>query len=219
VSSDKKNLQRMLAKPHSRYRNIIFDLGGVLVEFKPRELMEKVFKNHAEIPWYLLNIVQTPEYAEIDRGTLTPDQAFNALAARYPDKPFKEHCNLFLKGVIDNLVPMEAGVKTLHAVRARGFRTYILSNIFLQTHHRVAAYDFYKLFDGEVLSYQIKLIKPQLEIYQHLLASYNLKPDECLFIDDSEANIKGAQIAGIDGILCKDHDHVIEELKKRGILV
>ncbi len=218
MSSDNKTLQHMLSKPHSRYRNIIFDLGGVLVHFKPQDLIERAFKDHPEKPWYLLDIIHTPEYAEIDRGTLTPEQAFNQLAQRFPDEPCKEHCNIFLQQVIDELLPIEQGVKTLHAVRNKGFNTYILSNLFSLTHQRIAAYDFLKLFDGAVFSYQVKMIKPQKEIYNHLLTTYNLNAHECLFIDDLEANIKGAQNVGIDGIICKDHDHVVEELKKRGIL-
>jgi epoxide hydrolase-like predicted phosphatase len=217
MSSEKKTLQHMLKKQHSHYRNIIFDLGGVLVHYKPHELIERAFKEHTEKPWYLLDIIHMPEYAEIDRGTLTPEQAFTRLAERFPDKPCKEHCNIFLQHVIDQLLPIDQGVKTLQAVRAKGFNTYILSNLFLLTHQRIASYDFLKLFDGAVFSYQVKMIKPQTEIYDHLLTTYNLNAHECLFIDDLEANIKGAQNVGIDGILCKDHDHVVEELKKRGI--
>jgi epoxide hydrolase-like predicted phosphatase len=218
VSHDKKNLQRMLTKPHSRYRNIIFDLGGVLVHYKPRELIEEAFKDHTEKPWYLLDIIQTKEFTDIDRGTITPEQAINLVAPRFPDKPFAQHCTTFLKHLIEQLTPIDKGIQTLRDVRARGFSTYILSNFSALTHQKVAPYDFLSLFDGAIFSYQVKTVKPEPEIYQHLLTTYNLIPDECLFIDDIEANIKGAQNAGIDGIVCKDHDYVIEELKKRGIL-
>jgi epoxide hydrolase-like predicted phosphatase len=218
VSSDKKHLKHMLTRPHSRYRNIIFDLGGVLVHYKPRELIEQAFKEHTEKPWYLLDVIKLPEYIEIDRGTITPDQAIKLVAPRFPDRPFVAHCTRLLKHLVEQLVPIDEGVKTLHAVRARGFNTYILSNFSAPAHQRIAAYEFLSLFDGAVFSYKIKLIKPEPEIYQHLLTTYNLDPHECLFIDDLEANIKGAQNAGIDGILCKDHAYVVEELKKRGIL-
>jgi epoxide hydrolase-like predicted phosphatase len=217
VSSDKKNLHKSLTTPHSRYRNIIFDLGGVLINYKPRKLIEQAFKEHDEKPWYLLDVIKSPEYLEIDRGTITPEEAITLLAPHFPDRPFKEHCTTLLQHLVEQLVPLDAGVNILHKVRAQGFKTYILSNLSALAHQKIAAYDFLSLFDGAVFSYHIKMVKPKIEIYQHLLTTYQLKPEECLFIDDLEANIKGAKAAGIDGIVCEDHDYVVEELKKRGI--
>jgi len=212
------NTTNQLDKPHPKYRNVIFDLGGVLINFKPEEIIEKTFEHHKEKPWYLMDVIRAKEFAEIDRGVLTPEQALHAIAPRFPYDNFHNNYLTFFKAIVDGLEPLSKGVNILHNVRTKGFKTYILSNLFDTTHNRISAYEFLTLFDGAIFSYQVKLVKPDPEIYKTLLTRYNLQADECIFIDDLEPNIHGAQSVGIDGILCKDHDYVLEELKKRRII-
>ena len=76
----------------------------------------------------------------------------------------------------------------------------------------------FHLADGGIMSYKVKSIKPQKKIYQTLLQTYNLKPETCFFIDNKKRMVDGAKALGIDGIVCTDHNHVIETLKKLNIL-
>jgi epoxide hydrolase-like predicted phosphatase len=205
-------------KPHHKYRNVIFDLGGVLVRFDPKKLIEQTFRHRSETPWYLLEALRSKEFIELDRQSLPPEQIYDLLKPRYPHATFKEDFFNLFNAIVADLDPLPEGVKIFDTVRQRGFKTYILSNLCELTHNRIKDHDFLKSFDGGIFSYQVKLVKPEPEIYKTLLTRYALDADECIFIDDLEVNIQGAKNVGIDGIVCKDHDYVVEELKKHGIL-
>jgi HAD superfamily hydrolase (TIGR01509 family) len=205
-------------KAHHKYRNIIFDLVGVLVSWKPKEVIASVFKDESEIPWYLEEIVHTPEWLELDRGTMTPEQAFESAAKRFHHHELKQQAIKFFAARPRYITPLPEGLEILRAVQAKGYNTYILSNMAQVTYAYVSRYDFFKTVQGGVYSYQVKMVKPDEAIYNILLKTYDLKPEECLFIDDTEINIAGAQALGIDGIVCNDHKKVLDELKKIGIL-
>lgn len=209
---NQKNMKPAITSP--KYRNIIFDLGGVLIYFNPREIIQKIFEGMAVIPWEILEMVKTPEWLELDRGTLTPDELADVLSS----KVSKQHMQMFLAAVFRSLKPLENGLEILHAVQQKGYNTYILSNMTEYAYNKISEYDFLKTFSGAVYSYRIKAVKPENVIYKHLLDTYNLKPEECLFIDDLEININAGKQLGIDGIVCSNHHHVLQELKRRGIL-
>jgi len=202
-------------KPHGKYRNIIFDLGGVLVYFNPKELIANIFKNEESKPWELLNAHHTRPWLEMDRGTMNPDQVGQALAEQYP----QEKLVTYIKTIPQYLLPLPQGLEIFDAVRAKGYRTYVLSNMSEQAHKDIVMHhDFIKKFDGTIFSYEVQAVKPDPDIYQILLNSYELKPEECLFIDDLEVNINAGKSLGIDGIICQDHKIVKEELIKLGVL-
>ena len=69
-----------------------------------------------------------------------------------------------------------------------------------------------KLMDGGIMSYEVQLIKPDLVIYQTLIARYDLQPEECVFLDDTKANIDGALRAGMQGILVKTQEQAMQDL-------
>ncbi len=102
----------------------------------------------------------------------------------------------------------------------RVHKFYILSNWSTRAFNRMSQRfpDIVALFDGVVLPGKVGYAKPKKEIYMHLIQSYNLNPQHCIFIDDSQANISAAQQLGITGILCKDFNVVADQLKKLNIL-
>jgi putative hydrolase of the HAD superfamily len=197
------------------YKNIIFDLGGVLINFNPRHVIANTFQHESRIPWELLESVSSQEWLDMDRGTLDYQEAVERFATRYPRESFIK----FYDAVHEALAPIDEGVEILRHVQARGYKTYILSNLGQRSHEKLSTIDnFFSSFHGAIFSYQVKTIKPEPAIYQLLLNTYNLKPEESLFIDDLEVNINGAKQHGIDGIVCTDHATVREELKKHRIL-
>jgi glucose-1-phosphatase len=205
-------------KVHHKYRNIIFDLGGVLLRWKPKEIIASVFKDEKEIPWYLEEIVHAPEWRELDRGTITSEQAFESIAKRFLYPELKQQAIKFFAAMPSYLTPLPEGLVILRAVQESGYNTYILSNMAQDTYSYVSRHGFFKTVQGGIYSYQVKVGKPDTAIYSFLLKTYDLKPEECLFIDDMEINITSAHALGIDGIVCKDHQQVLEELKKIGVL-
>lgn len=197
------------------YKNIIFDLGGVLINFNPREVIATTFKDEPRIPWEILEVPASPEWLDMDRGTISYEKALDQLSGRY----HRQAVAKFYEAVHESLTPIHAGVEILRDVQARGYQTYILSNLGERSHTKISTFEnFFSSFHGAIFSYQVKTVKPEPQIYQLLLNTYNLNPKESVFIDDLEININSAKQHGIDGIVCSDHAVVREELKKRGIL-
>ena len=104
-------------------------------------------------------------------------------------------------------------------MKKEGLHVYILSNYGKKTFEltKDTALDFLPLTDGAIFSYTVKQIKPDIEIYETLLNQYQLKPEECVFIDDRMENIEGAKKAGIHGICFETIEQVKEDLKKYNV--
>jgi putative hydrolase of the HAD superfamily len=218
ITQHQNHKQPDILPPQSKYRNIIFDLGGVLVDFNPKKIIASVFKDEAEIPWYLEQTVYTDEWQGIDRGAMNCPQATASLSRRFKQKDFTRNFSRFITAVPDHLTPLQDGIEILKSVQSKGYGTYILSNLSQVAYNRIINYDFLKTVTGSVYSFQINIAKPDPSIYLHLLNTYNLNPEECIFIDDRQDNIDGGNILGIDGIVCEDHAHVRKELCTYGVL-
>jgi putative hydrolase of the HAD superfamily len=203
-----------LTKPHPKYCNIIFDLGAVLIYFNAKEIINDLFKQDEPKPYELFEAMKTNLCLDWDRGLRTPHEIADLLADRYN----KEKLKRFLTAIPRYLRPLDHGLELFQTIRQKGYKTYALSNITRECHASIAHHEFFKDFNGTVLSYQVKAAKPDPAIYQHLLDHYSLHAHECLFIDDLPENIAGAQAMGIDGIVLKSHEQVITELRALKVL-
>ena len=209
--------QKLIVLPHPQIKNIIFDLGGVLVHFFPHQLIKDLFKDEKDFQHNFVEVCASPEWFDMDRGVLTPTQMAQKVADRFP-----EHLVLrFFNEVLDTLTVLPDGLKILHEAKKLGYNVYILSNMsevgLNKLHEDQRFYDLLKLFDGAIFSYQVQEVKPEPKIYQILLNQYALKPEESLFIDDLDVNILAAKNLGIAGIVCKQHHEVVQELQKLGV--
>lgn len=197
-----------------KYTNIIFDLGAVLFYFNPHEILYDLFDLTKEQSKAIIKNISSSTWMDMDRGIITPEQVAEKLA-----DPFgKENMLKFLYAMPERLIPLSQGVEILKLVRQKGYKTYILSNLAEFCYLKVKDYDFVKQFDGAIYSYQHKCAKPEEQIYRVLLETYSLKAEECLFIDDLEVNINGSKALGIDGIICKDHNYVLDQLKLLNVI-
>ena len=205
---------------NSKYKNIIFDLGGVLVNWQPQKLVEEIFnaqkeKFNLKSKEDLLPIVQSTIFNEMDRGTVSRKDVIKHFQKNYDQNLLKEMFNYIPK----HIYILENGIKILNKVKEQKYKTYILSNFGKELFEEVSPnYDFLNKFDGAVISYKVKTIKPEPEIYKILLNTYSLQPTQSIFIDDKEENIIAGKTCGIDGIICKNHNYVEKELKNLGII-
>ena len=198
-------------------KNIIFDVGGVLVNWDPQKLVNDLKANDPGVPSNILDIAASQSWKEYDRGILDQDGVIKALQDQYA----KERVKAFIDGSLRQLDPSEEGKALFYELKTRGYKIYILSNFSEESmDYCKVKYDYYflKNSDGAVISYEIKLIKPDLKIYAFLLNKYSIKPEESLFIDDSIKNIEAAKKLGIKGILFKNVKQVHAELVKENIL-
>lgn len=215
--------QNMAPKPHQKYRNIIFDMGLVLVDWDPKKAIEKIFQNRVssktDVPYKLVEATQSPLWHEYDRGTISEQELVPLISSTY-DIPHSDAA-LFVYYAPKALVPLELGQRMFDGVKKLGFKIYLLTNLSSASFAELSkTTSFFTQADGYVASFEINKIKPEPEIYRTLIKKYNLLPEECLFIDDKPENIKaGKEEHGIDGIICNNHPDTIEALKQKGIII
>jgi len=183
--------------------NVVFDLGGVVVTWRPAALAASVFVAPADQALVLDRVIGHPDWIELDRGTLPLEDAIARAAAR-TGLP-RARIEALFAAVPPSLVPMPGSVALVDAVRAAGHRPYVLSNLHRASRDYLGAtYDLFSLFDGGVVSCEVAACKPEPAIYRHLLERHALEARETLFIDDLQANLDAAAAFGIRTLRFED---------------
>ena len=197
-----------------KYKHIIFDLGGVLLRWNPTAFIQDMFPG-SSVTNFLLDPSVKEIWHALDKGLITLQQAVHQLPSWM--SPYK--FTYFTSALAEHMVPLQDGLYIVQLVKQQGYSVYILSDLQEITFCKIRErYNFFELFNGCIISYQVHAAKPDPEIYSILLKKYNLHPAECLFIDDKIENIQGGQKLGIDGIVCVSPLQLATELKHRGIL-
>jgi FMN phosphatase YigB (HAD superfamily) len=202
----------MTVSARTPVRNVIFDFGGVLVAWRPQEIIDSFYADPKLRDALQTHAFQHDDWLDMDRGTLDEASVVSRCAARMT-RPESELRALF-DHVRAALTPIESTVALLRELRARpGIKLYGLSNmsatIFAYLHGR---HDFFKLFDGIVVSAAVKLLKPEPAIYEHLRDEFKLDFSESVFIDDLERNVVSARRVGLPSIQFESADQVRREL-------
>lgn len=198
-------------------KTIIFDLGGVLVDWNPEYVYLKEFNgNRKKMKWFFNNIC-TSEWNEQQDGGKLMIEATNERIKLFPE--YKKLIKMFYGRWEEMLKDEISGtVDILHMLKNKGFKLIALTNWSAETFPvAVKKFAFLKLFEGIVVSGEIKMLKPFKEIYEYTLIKFDLNSSECVFIDDRLSNIEGAINCGIKGILFKSPDQLLVDLKKIGI--
>ncbi len=179
-------------------KNIIFDMGNVLLTYDPEVCLNHIVEKEEDRALIRRELFEGPEWVQGDLGELTDEERFNGVSKRVPERLHEELRRCTVEWDMC-MYPVKQAREFCDYLKKSGFGIYVLSNAsssFYRYFPRFAPFDY---FDGIVVSCDIHIIKPDIRIYQHLLKKYNLRADECFFIDDLEANIEGAKNAGIDG--------------------
>lgn len=196
-------------------KNIIFDLGNVLISYEPESFIEKYVKEKNREKFYEV-VFKSKEWLALDRGTLEYDEAFEIFSQKLPDE-IESLRRLLKNNIQDVLFPLETNLNLLEELKKK-YNLYILSNFHRESFLEIAKKcNFSNYFKGGVISYEIKLLKPEKEIYESILKKYNLIPEETLFIDDTQANVEAAQKMGIKIIHLREKNKLKEELLKKEI--
>ncbi len=197
---------------------LVFDFGGVLLDWNPRHLYLKLFNGDrvaterflTEIDFYAWNLLQ-------DAGRPMAEGVAE-LSARFPHyaqliRAYHERWEESIAG------PIQASVDILHELKRRRYALYGLSNYGVETFQRVRHdHPFLECFDAVVLSGELGLVKPDPRIYLAFLQRVGRKAEECVFIDDSQPNVAAARQLGFDGIRFESAAQLRQELFERGLL-
>lgn len=193
-------------------RNIVFDLGSVLVDFHPVEGMKRLGFSDEAIKSFQENIF-SGIWEECDRKPLS-DKEIRELFKKNA-VGFEKEVDLLWDNITYVTAVYDYSCKWIKGLKERGFHVYVLSNFGKQafeTNSRL--YTFLEDMDGRVISYEIEKIKPEPEIYQCLFERYGLVPSESVFIDDRRINIDGAIRCGMKGIVFENYEQASAELER-----
>lgn len=181
-------------------RNVIFDLGNVLISFVPSEYLEK--KNYpSTIRNTIINdIFRGEEWKKLDNGDITVPEAIESISHKSALK--REEIALIFNLRTDIMFPLDDNVRLLPELKKQGFRLFYLSNFPLDSFELIRNdYYFFRYFEGGIISAEVKLSKPDVRIYNYLLNKYSIEAEESLYIDDIEENVRAAESRGMTGLL------------------
>jgi len=197
---------------------VIFDLGGVLIDWNPRHLYRKIFKTEKEMEWFLENVCTSDWNEQQDAG-----RSFEEATKELLDK-FPEH-EMAIRAWYDRWQetmngPITDTVEILKKIReSKKHKLYALTNWSEQTFPwALKNFDFLHWFEGIVVSGHEKTRKPFPEFYQILLDRYKVEATKTIFIDDVLRNVKGAEAVGIVGVHFQSPQQLKLQLQKLGVL-
>lgn len=197
-------------------KNIIFDIGNVLLEFKPFEFLLKHY-DEKTMEDLMVIIFSSDEWIEMDLGTMSVSEVKSRFIHRNPQ--YEKEIHYVLDHWSEMLTPLHENVQFVKILKEKGYKLYLLSNFpivaFKEVFHK---YDFFRYFDGMIISAYEHVIKPDEKIYKLLLERYQLDPHECLFIDDMEGNVQAADELGIQTICLSYKVNLENELKAIGLI-
>lgn len=198
--------------------NIVFDLGGVVVNWLPVELAKSAFSDPKLQTLVRTQVIEHPDWLELDRGSLTEEAAISNAAIRTGLS--ETVLEGFFSQVAPSLTPIQDTIDLLYELHnLEQHELFVLSNM----HHASidyleSEYDFWPLFRTRVISCRIGMIKPEPDIFEYLLSSNDIAATETVFIDDMPANTAAAEAFGITPILFKGTADCRRQLSELGCI-
>lgn len=197
---------------------VVFDLGGVLIDWNPRYLYRKLFNGDETRMEHFLTTICAPAWNREQDAGRTFAEGCRLLKAEYPHAA--ELIDAWFTRYDEMLAgPIHGTVEVLSDLRDQGISLYALSNWSSETFPFAARrFDFLQWFNGIVLSGEVRLVKPDPRIYQHFLKTFGVDPATAVFIDDLQPNVDSAVALGMHGILFTDPVALRADLSRVGIL-
>ncbi len=191
-------------------KNIVFDMGNVLLDFNPQASMQMLGIKEEAQPIILKELFGGKEWIELDLGSTSIDDAYESIKQRVPEEYHEDLRKCTYKWDIC-MVPVEGAKDFCNFVKASGYNVFVLSNAHSSFYEYFPRYFELNFFDGIVVSADVHIVKPDVRIYEHLLSKFNLKAEECLFIDDRANNVEGAKKAGMQAVQFKNDFEEVKE--------
>lgn len=201
-------------------QNIVFDMGNVVIRFDPKYFTDREGILDPEDRKLVMNeLFLSVEWAQMDAGTLTEETAEPLILPRFPERLRSKVRNLLYNWAYprDMIPGMEDLIRRL---KEAGYHIYLLSNASAAQHDYWPRFSVSQYFDGKLISCDVKTVKPNPEIYRLFTEKFSLKPEECLFIDDTTANVAAAIACGWKGIVFHgEADELEQKMRESGIRI
>ncbi len=198
-------------------KTIIFDMGGVLIDFAPDKFVERYPILSEDEKKLLANeVFKSGPWSLLDFGFITEDEEIAMVCERVPERLHKVVEDL-VRTWDDPIIPMPGMAELTTELKDNGYRLLLLSNAGPRHDEYWPKIPGSGNFDGKLISAYEKLYKPQTDIFELLLRRFGVDPREAVFIDDSPPNCAGAMMVGLDAIVFRGEDELRVELEKRGV--
>ncbi|MCR5273447.1 MAG: HAD family phosphatase [Lachnospiraceae bacterium] len=198
-------------------KNIVFDVGNVLVEWNPEKVMREQGMTEEEIKEFDEKIFKTGIWDKSDEGILTKAEFVKSMTDVMPG--CKEKIESFFENIRGALTVFDYTENLIKKCKEAGFNVYILSNYSEWAYDQTRDYalSFLPLVDGALFSYAVKLIKPDDKIYEELLKMFSINSGESIFLDDRIDNVEAAKRNGINSFVFTGLNQALEELANYGV--
>lgn len=194
-------------------KNIIFDVGGVLLTWNPESYITKILGTEVDEKFFAERIFRSLEWKELDRGSYSVDKLHRLYLEKYPE--ISNEINLLMERWFEIINPINENIALIPKLKENGYKLYIISNYVKEAIEEMKRrHNFFDYFEGLIVSCYVNFIKPELDIYNFLLKKYKLNAEQCLFIDDSKENTNAAEIIGIKTITYTSNHQLLDELDK-----
>ena len=192
-------------------KNIVFDMGNVLIVFDRGVFLDKVGVTGADRELLLREVYLSLEWSMMDRGSLTEEQAAERMRRRVPERLHKAVDALTFEWERP-ILPIDGVEELIRELKSKGYHLYLLSNASYRQHEYWNEIPGSECFEDTVISADVKLVKPQPEIYLYAMYKFGIRAEESVFIDDSTPNVEGAVYSGMNGIVFHGNS---EELRRK----
>lgn len=194
---------------------IIFDVGNVLIDFNGEKFMSGCGFEAEKKERISKAIFGTEAWDLRDRGTVSDEEILRQYIAGAPE--YEEEIRSIFGRLHECLYKVDYAETWVKYLKKKGYKVYILSN-FCETLLNKVRKDIPEQYvDGAVWSYEVKMMKPEKEIYEYLLDTYQINPKKAVFIDDRRENLTAAEKKGIHTVQFKNFRQAVEDLKKLGV--
>lgn len=181
-------------------RNIIFDMGGVLLNYNPRRYISHLTADEGDADLLMREVFNSVEWFRLDHGTIGQEEAAAAMRSHLPVR-LHDAVERLIEWWKLEVLPVEGIAELAAELKELGCGIYLLSNATLRHPEYFDRLPSAQYFDGRFVSAFHKMLKPQYEIYEAMLEEFGLKAEECFFVDDSVVNVEGAYCMGIAGMV------------------
>ncbi len=191
-------------------KNIVFDIGMVLVDFAWEATMRELNFSEECIRTLADNLIDHSTWDRFDLGAQREEDVLDEVCKKIPK--YEKEIRLFYDNLLMTIRPYDYCEKWVREMKERGLNTYLLTNYPESLFEKSieSGFPFYPYIDGKVVSSHVKAIKPDEKIYKCLFEKYDLKPEECIFFDDREKNIKTARNLGMNAFVFEGYDKAME---------
>ncbi len=200
------------------FRNVVFDFGGVVVNYDPAGYLRGLFGDGEAVSYIMKHLFESEYWRLFDQDRADRAECNAIVLEKAREDGFGPQMERVQRHWLELMWTKTDTVELVRKLRDRGVNVYYLTNMPRDVWPEFLGRGLGDLFLGGVASFEVGITKPDRRIYEELFSRFGLKSQESLFFDDMPANVEGAKKAGMEGVVFKSAEEARKELEIRGII-